>query len=97
MKVNFTEKQLLDEYNKNLDEMLDFCDWVTHVDGNEVISLVCKSTDKLGLKISYRDLYALYANKVATLSLTDEEWRTQYANNIPKIISLIYTIIEKLD
>lgn len=91
------EEQLLEEYNKLIDDILDECDWKSHFTGEEVCGLVHHIFKRAGneLNITPEELYKIYANQISNLNLTDEEWRKQYG--IPEIIHMIYEIIISLN
>jgi hypothetical protein len=92
-KLNFTKEELETKYREKLDVFLDDCDWITHVTGYMVCSLVVNSLKDFKLEIATEELYERYGLKVKSLGLTDEEWRTTYG--ISEIIGLIYDLIEE--
>jgi hypothetical protein len=92
-KLNFTKEDLEKRYRERLDILLDDCDWITHVTGEMVCSLVVNSLKDFGISVDYDILFKFYHDNVKSLNLTDEEWRENYG--IPEIISMIYEIVEK--
>ena len=92
-KLNFTKEELETKYREKLDSFLDDCDWITHVNGYMICSLVVNSLKDFKLETTTEKLYKMYSLKVKSLGLTDEEWRTTYG--ISEIIGLIYNLIEE--
>ena len=92
-KLNFTRKELETKYREKLDVFLDDCDWITHVNGYMICSLVVNSLKDFKLEIVTGELYERYSLKVKSLGLTDEEWRDTYG--ITEIIGLLYDLIEE--
>lgn len=96
-KLPFTKKYLLKKYKKNINQLLDDCDWIDYIENWRmcgVISVICRNK---GLIIDDEKLLKLYENKVKSLNVSNDEWREQYANwetGVPKIITLIYEILE---
>jgi hypothetical protein len=92
-KLKFTKEELETKYREKLDVFLDDCDWVTHVTGYMVCSLVSTCLEEFKVQISREKLYEKYTSKVKSLGLGDEKWRDTYG--ITEIIGLIYTLIEE--
>ena len=92
-KLKFTIEELETKYREKLDVFLDDCDWVTHVTGYMVCSLVSTCLEEFKVQISCEKLYEKYSSKVKSLGLGDEKWRDTYG--ISEIIVLIYTLIEE--
>jgi hypothetical protein len=93
-KLKFTREELEAKYRERLDVFLDDCDWVTHVTGYMVCSLVVTCLEDLKLEIATEELYERYSLKVKSLGLTDEQWRTTYG--VTEIIGLLYDLIEEV-
>lgn len=96
-KLTFTQEELLAEYKKDLNDLLDECDWIDTVDDWRLCSLVSSICNKNGLEVDGNKLLKLYNKKVKLLKLTHQEWCEQYASwgtGMPKIIGLLYEIIE---
>ncbi len=91
------EEELLIEYNRLTNSILDECDWKTHFTGEEVCGLVHHIFKKNGneLNVTPEELHKIYSNQISNLNLTDEEWRTQYG--VPQIIHMIYEILTDLN
>jgi hypothetical protein len=95
--MQLTEQELLLEYNRLTNSILDECDWKTHFTGEEVCGLVHNilSRDENQLNVTPQELHKIYSNQVSNLNLSDEEWRTQYG--VPEIIHMIYEILTDLN
>lgn len=92
--LKITEKKLLKEYNKMVLSICDDLEFKTHFEGYEICDIVHSILVFNDVEVmSSMDLYKLYSAKVKKLKLTDEEWRKTY--DIPKIISMIYNILEQ--
>ena len=93
-KLNITQGELLSKYIISLESLLDECDWITYVPSDMVCSLiVCVIIEnKVNVFISSEELHNIYLNKVRELNLSDDEWSKSY--DIPKIINMIYNILE---
>lgn len=94
-KIKITEKKLLKQYTKIVDEIADECEWKTHFTGEEVCGIVFGILTKNDIKpkICVQDFYKMYSDRVDEVSKTDAEWRNNYG--IPEIIHLIYDLLEK--
>lgn len=97
-KLTFSQEQLLEQYKENINEMLDICDWKSHIDDYDVITAVTSVCRKNGLIIDSKYLMKRYEEKIASLKLTDEEYRKEYADwntGVPKLIGFIYEILSE--
>jgi hypothetical protein len=97
-KLPFTQEELLETYKKEINEMLDVCDWKSTIDNWDICSTAASIAEANGVSINPIKLLDLYEQKVSSLNLTDEQWRTEYGSwetGVPKIIAIIYEIIEK--
>jgi len=97
-KLPFTKEFLVNQYRKDLSDLLDECDWIDTVDPWIICDLVSKICSQNGVDIDPYTLSDLYTEEVNSFALTTEQWREQYANwdtGVTKIIELIYEIIEK--
>ncbi len=97
-KLPFSKDELLEQYKQDLSELLDDCDWIDFVDDSRICWLVAGVCEKKGVVVDRKLLLKQYKNKVKSLKLTIEEWREQYATwetGVPKIMGLMYEIIEK--
>ena len=92
-KLNFTREELEAKYRKKLDVFLDDFDWITHVNGYMICSLVVNSLKDFKIEIATEELYKRYNSKVKSLELGDEQWRNTYG--ITEIIGLLYNLIEE--
>jgi hypothetical protein len=92
-----TKDELLEEYNRLTNSILDECDWKTHFTGEEVCGMVhhILSRDETQLKIHPNKLHEIYSLRVESLKLSREQWVEQYG--VPEIISMIYEIIVSLN
>ena len=95
MKLPITKEQLYDAYKKHLDQLLEDCDWISVINGNQVAYLVHKALKDFYVDIDPDRISEVYSNKVQSLNLTSEEWREQYGSDVPKIIGLIHESIEE--
>lgn len=88
-----TKEELLEEYNRLTDSILDECDWKTHFTGEEACGMVhhILSRGNIQLNITPNSVHELYSQKVSSLNLTAEEWRNNYG--VSEITSMIYDII----
>jgi hypothetical protein len=96
-KLPITKKVLLSQYKRDINKMLDECDWIDHIEDWRMIGTIGDIITKKGLVFEEGELLKLYNKKVKSLKLTDQEWRDQYANwdtGLPKIIDMVYEIIE---
>jgi len=96
-KLPFTQEELLNQYKKDIDEMLDICDWKSHIDDYDVISTISAICRENNLIVGEGYLMKKYKAKIKSLNLTDEEYRKEYADwntGIPKLIGFIYEILE---
>lgn len=91
------EEELLLEYNRLIDSILDECDWKTHFTGEEVCGMVhhILSRDENQLNVTPQELHKIYSNQISNLKVSNEEWRTQYG--VPEIIHIIYEILTDLN
>lgn len=97
-KLPFTQDFLLKTYKKEINDMLDICDWKSTIDDYDICSTISAICGENGVKISSENLLKLYEDKVSSLNLTTEQWRTEYGSwdaGVPKIIAIIYEILEK--
>lgn len=94
-KLGISEEDLLKKYKQHIDFLTDECDWITHFDGEDIISIVygILMAEKVRIKISQGELYDLYSQHVDSLNLTKEQWVDQYG--IPEIIHIIYGILQE--
>lgn len=96
-KLPITKKALLTQYKKDINEMLDECDWIDYIEDWRMLNTIVWIFEKKGLKIDGKILSKEYKKKVKSLKLTTEQWREQYADwntGLPKIFDMIYEIIE---
>ena len=94
-KLNITKESLLEKYLKEISDLADECDWITHITGQMVCATVVfiLVRERANCFISSEDLYNEYSSEVEKLNLTDEEWREKY--DVTEIIGMIYEILEK--
>ena len=96
-KLPFTYKFLLKTYKKEINDLLDECDWITHIDNITICGTVASIANKKGLKVDEKELRKSYEIKVKSLKLTTAQWQAEYGNwdtGVPKIIAMIYEILE---
>jgi hypothetical protein len=96
-KLPFTKDELVEQYKKDIDEMLDICDWKSHIDDYDVINAISTVCRNNGLIIDSEYLSKEYKAKIKSLNLTTEEYRKEYADwntGVPKLIGFIYEILE---
>lgn len=88
-----TKQQLLEQYNKSVDEILDECDWKTHITGKEVCGIVygILSKNDIDLPKPIEEFYDLYSQKCSELSQSDEHWRENFGVN--EIIDIVYDLL----
>ena len=72
-KLPFTKDELVEQYKKDIDEMLDICDWKSHIDDYDVINAISNVCSNNGLIIDSKYLSKEYKEKIASLNLTDEQ------------------------
>lgn len=97
-KLPFTKDQLVEQYKTDINEMLDICDWKSHIDDSDVISSISTVCRNNGLIIDSDYLSKEYKSKIASLNLTDEQYRKEFADwntVVPKLIGIIYEILSK--
>jgi hypothetical protein len=78
--------------------MLDICDWKSHIDDYDVINAISNVCSNNGLIIDSKYLSKEYKEKIASLNLTDEQYRKEFADwntGVPKLIGIIYEILSK--
>lgn len=90
---SLSKEQLLEQYNKSVDEILDNCDWKTSITGKEVCGIVYGILTKndITLNLPIEDFYELYSKKCSELSDSDEHWRQTFG--VKEIIDIIYAIL----
>lgn len=90
-----SEKKLLKEYNKRIDEICDYIETKSSFTGEEVCSIVIGilESEKIESNLSPEGLYEIYAKKINNMGISREEWVKNYG--IPQIIGIIYEILEK--
>jgi len=96
-KLPLTKAFLLKQYKKDVNQMLDDCDWISFIDDWRMCGIISDICAKKGVEIDSNKLLKLYKAKVKSLKVTDEQWREQYASwdtGLPKIIDMIYEILE---
>ncbi len=96
-KLPFSQEYLLETYKKDLNEMLDVCDWKSHVEDYDICDIVANICRKNKVKISSSVLLDLYEAKIKSLNLKDGQWQAEYGSwetGVPKIIAMIYEILE---
>lgn len=96
-KLPITKKALLTQYKKDINKMLDECDWIDYIEDCLMIGTIVEVCEKKGLKVNEKMLAKEYEKKIKSLNLTDQEWRDQYADwntGLPKIFDMIYEILE---
>ncbi len=93
--LTITEKKLLREYNKKVDEICDYIDTKSSFTGEEVCGIVIDILEREKVKnnLSPSELYVIYSKKINNLGISREVWVKNYG--IPEIISIIYEILEK--
>jgi hypothetical protein len=97
-KLPFTKEFLLERYKNDINEMLDICDWKSTIEDYDICSTVADITKENGVDITSSELLDLYKNKIKSLNITDEKWKAEYRSweeGVPKIIDMIYEIIEE--
>jgi len=97
-KLPFTKDELVEQYKKDIDEMLDICDWKSHIDDYDVINAISNVCSNNGLNIDSKYLSKEYKEKIASLNLTDEQYRKEFADwntGVSKLIGIIYEILSK--
>lgn len=94
-KLNISKLELLNLYNKAIDDLTDECDWITYIDGKMVCATIVLILieNKVNCFISSELLYELYSDYINSLHLTDDEWTEKYG--VEEIIDIIYTILEE--
>lgn len=90
-----TKKQLLKEYNKQIDQICDDLDWKTSFSGQEICSIIfgIMINHKLKTTLTGPKLHNAYNKHVKALNISDEEWRKTY--KIPQIVEIIYDLLEE--
>lgn len=90
-----SEKKLLSQYKKVINEITEECDWKTHFTGEEICGIVFGILTKNDIKpkICVEDFHKMYSKKVSEVSKNDADWRNNYGIN--EIIHLIYTLLKE--
>ena len=93
-KLTITKEELLLKYLASMEELVDECDWITHITSEMVCGILVSVLieNKVNVFMSSTDLHDIYSKYVSDLNLSDEEWRNSY--DIPKIIEILYNILE---
>jgi len=91
--LKITKNQLLEQYNKVVDNILDTCDWKTSFSGEEVCGIVYGILSKNDIEhpMLIEEFHVLYSKKCSTMAASDEEWRNNF--NVPKIIDIVYELL----
>ncbi len=95
MKLPITKEDLYEKYTKNLNQMLEECDWISVISSEQVSYFIHKTLLEIGIELDPDKIDEVYSNKVHSLNLTLDEWQKNYASDVPKIIGLIYEAIEE--
>lgn len=95
VKLIISKLELLNLYNKAIDELTDECDWITYIDGKIVCATIVSILieNKVNCFINSDLLYELYSDYIKSLNLTDNEWVEKYG--VEEIITIIYAILEE--
>ncbi len=95
IKLPITKEELLIQYNQEIDNICEICDWKTNFTGQEVCSIVHGIIIRTGIKTKLTEskLHVIYNKHITSLNLSDVEWRKNY--KIPQIIEIIYNILNK--
>jgi hypothetical protein len=93
MKLNISKEELQHLYEKELDDYLEQCDWVTYVRSEVVCGLVSTALGRLDVEIDSQGLHKIYSSEIEALNLKDGEWNLRFG--VKEIIEMIYDIIEK--
>lgn len=96
-KLPFTKDYLLKQYKKDVNTLLDDCDWIDYIENWRMCDIISGVGTKKGFEINSKQLLKLYNIKVKSLKLTSDQWREQYSDwntGLPKIINMVYEILE---
>jgi hypothetical protein len=94
MKLPLSKEEFYKIYQDRINKFAEECEWVTVINSDMVSGFVSKILSEYGVYIEPEKIDELYSNKIQSLNLTLEQWREEYASDIPKIIYLIYGEIE---
>jgi hypothetical protein len=94
MKLPLNKEELYTIYQERIDKLVEECDWVTVINSDMIAGFVSKILSEHDIHIDSDKIDELYSNKINSLNLTLEQWRDEYASNVPKIIHLIHEEIE---
>lgn len=94
-KLSITKKELLEEYNKEIDFICEIDEFRVVFSGEEVCGIINSILTKKGVKNSLSDeqLHSKYNVFIENLNLSRDEWVKNYG--IPEIIGVIYDILEE--
>ena len=73
--IKITKKELIEQYDKVLDEHLDICDWVTYIDSKTVCGFVygILTTNDIDKPLPIEEFHELYLIKYNELLSTKED------------------------
>ena len=97
-KLPFTEAFLLKQYKKDINDMLDACDWISYIEDHHMICTVADICRKKGMKIDTEALGKKYDKYMESLKLTNEQYRAEYADwetGVPKLMKIFYKILSE--
>jgi hypothetical protein len=94
-KIKITKKQLVEQYDKALDEYLDVCDWVTYIDSKTVCGFVYGILFKndIDKPLPIEEFHELYLVKYNEKLLTNEDSSTL---NTEQVLDVVYDLLCEL-
>lgn len=95
MKLPLNKYELYTLYKERVDKLAEDNELVTIINSDMVAAFISKILFERGVYIDPEKIDEVYSNKIHSLNLTPEQWREEYANNVPKIIHLIHEQIEE--
>jgi hypothetical protein len=94
MKLPLNKEELYIIYQERIDKLVEECEWVTIINSDMIAVFISKILTEHDVHIDPDKIDELYSNKIYSMNLTPEQWRDEYASNVPKIIHLIHEEIE---
>lgn len=93
--IKITKKELIEQYDKVLDEHLDICDWVTYIDGKTVCGFVygILTTNDIDKPLPIEEFHELYLVKYNEALSTKENIPNL---NTQEVLDVVYDLLCEL-
>ncbi len=93
--IKITKEELVNQYDKALDEHLDICDWVTYIDGKTVCGFVygILSKNDIDKPIPIEEFHELYLVKYNEKLATKEDTSNL---NTQEVLDVVYDLLCEL-